>query len=57
MTGGSSGGPWFIQGATLKTSEPVQNSINSYGYNGSAVMYGPYWGSVINDTYNIAAAS
>ncbi|MDJ0457119.1 hypothetical protein PUN71_007915 [Arthrobacter sp. NQ7] len=53
MTGGSSGGPWFIG----TSSEGVQNSINSYGYNGSAVMYGPYWGSVIQATYTSAAAS
>jgi hypothetical protein len=53
MTGGSSGGPWFIG----TNSDGVQNSINSYGYNRSAVMYGPYWGSVIQSTYNSAAAS
>jgi hypothetical protein len=53
MTGGSSGGPWFIG----TDSEGLQNSINSYGYNGSAVMYGPYWGKVIKATYDKAAAS
>ncbi|MDQ0665302.1 hypothetical protein QFZ35_003800 [Arthrobacter ulcerisalmonis] len=53
MTGGSSGGPWFIG----TSSGGVQNSINSYGYNRSAVMYGPYWGSVIQATYNSAAVS
>ncbi|MFF2345211.1 hypothetical protein [Pseudarthrobacter sp. NPDC058119] len=53
MTGGSSGGPWFIGSG----SGGVQNSINSYGYNRSAVMYGPYWGSVIQSTYANAAAS
>jgi hypothetical protein len=53
MTGGSSGGPWFLGGS----SEGYQNSINSYGYNGSNVMYGPYWGSVIQDTYDIAEAA
>ena len=53
MTGGSSGGPWFIG----TSSDGVQNSINSYGYNRSAVMYGPYWGSVIQSTYNSAAAA
>ncbi|HJW00493.1 MAG TPA: hypothetical protein VJ617_15485 [Arthrobacter sp.] len=60
MTGGSSGGPWFIQGSTPETSgsNGLQNSINSYGYSGgSAVMYGPYWGTVIQDTYKSAAAS
>lgn len=54
MTGGSSGGPWFIG----SSSGGLQNSINSYGYSGgSAVMYGPYWGKVIQQTYNSAAAS
>ncbi|TQJ57967.1 V8-like Glu-specific endopeptidase [Arthrobacter sp. SLBN-83] len=53
MTGGSSGGPWFIG----VDSDGVQNSINSYGYNGSPVMYGPYWGTVIQDTFKRAAKS
>ena len=53
MTGGSSGGPWFIGTG----SDGLQNSINSYGYNRSAVMYGPYWGTVIHDAYNFAAAA
>ncbi|MDQ0924446.1 hypothetical protein QF038_002954 [Pseudarthrobacter sp. W1I19] len=53
MTGGSSGGPWFIGTSSAGT----QNSINSYGYDRSAVMYGPYWGSVIQQAYNSAAAS
>ncbi|MGX1161956.1 V8-like Glu-specific endopeptidase [Arthrobacter sp. SLBN-100] len=53
MNGGSSGGPWFI--GTSATG--LQNSINSYGYNGSVVMYGPYWGDVIQQTYASAAKS
>ena len=53
MTGGSSGGPWFIGSG----SDGLQNSINSYGYNGSSVMYGPYWGTVIQDTFKRAAKS
>ena len=54
MTGGSSGGPWFI-GAS---SSGYQNSVNSYGYgSNSTKMYGPYWGSVIQATYTSAAAS
>jgi hypothetical protein len=57
MTGGSSGGPWFIEGTVLKNGAPVQNSINSYGYNRAGFMYGPYWGSVIQQTYNEAARS
>ena len=48
MTGGSSGGPWFIgSGPTGK-----QNSINSFGYDGVAnTMFAPYWGSVIQAAY------
>ncbi|WP_258805191.1 trypsin-like serine peptidase [Pseudarthrobacter sp. NS4] len=53
MTGGSSGGPWFIG----TDSSGIQNSVNSYGYKSSAVMYGPYWGSIIEATYNSAAIS
>jgi hypothetical protein len=53
MTGGSSGGPWFIG----SNATGLQNSINSYGYNRSPVMYGPYWGTVIQQTYASAAAS
>jgi hypothetical protein len=50
MTGGSSGGPWFTGG--------VQNSINSFGYDGVAnTMFGPYWGSVIQGAYNAAATA
>lgn len=50
MTGGSSGGPWLL-------SNGLQNSINSYGYNDSNVMYGPYWGADIQKTYFIAQAA
>jgi len=54
MTGGSSGGPWFIG----TSSSGYQNSINSYGYgSNSTKMYGPYWGSVIQQAYTAAAAS
>lgn len=52
MTGGSSGGPWF----TGTSSTGYQNSVNSYGYgSNSTTMYGPYWGAVIQDTYNSAS--
>ncbi|MDI3212330.1 hypothetical protein [Arthrobacter sp. AL12] len=54
MTGGSSGGPWFIG----SSSTGYQNSVNSYGYgSNSTKMYGPYWGSVIQQAYTTAAAS
>lgn len=50
MTGGSSGGPWLLNSG-------YQNSVNSYGYSGSGVMFGPYWGEVIEETYTIAQAA
>lgn len=50
MTGGSSGGPWLLGNG-------LQNSINSYGYNDSNVMYGPYWGADIHKAYDIAQAA
>jgi V8-like Glu-specific endopeptidase len=59
MTGGSSGGPWFInfdEGSGIGT----LNSLNSFRYttlglfdNGS--MYGPYFGSVIQSLYESAS--
>lgn len=53
MTGGSSGGPWFIGTG----SKGLQNSINSYGYDGLQAMFGPYWGSAIQNTYKTAAVA
>ncbi|MEE2570726.1 hypothetical protein V1638_15170 [Pseudarthrobacter sp. J64] len=54
MTGGSSGGPWFIG----TNSSGYQNSVNSYGYGTrSTTMYGPYWGTAIQQVYTSAAAS
>jgi hypothetical protein len=54
MTGGSSGGPWFIG----TSSGGYQNSVNSYGYGSkSTKMYGPYWGSVIQQTYTTASTA
>lgn len=51
MTGGSSGGPWFL-------SSGVQNSINSFGYDAvSNTMFGPYWGSVIQGAYDSASTA
>ncbi|MDQ0029724.1 trypsin-like serine peptidase [Arthrobacter bambusae] len=54
MTGGSSGGPWFIG----TNSGGYQNSVNSYGYgSNSATMFGPYWGTVIQGTYQTASTA
>ena len=53
MTGGSSGGPWMIGSG----STGLQNSVNSFGYNNIAnTMFGPYWGSVIQNAYVVASA-
>lgn len=56
MKGGSSGGPWLIQGGN-SAYVGYQNSINSFSYKGSNVMYGPYWGQEIQDTYTEASKS
>lgn len=54
MTGGSSGGPWMVDSGR----DSYQNSITSYGYpGGPAVIYGPYWGSVIREAYDSASTS
>ncbi|GAB2733603.1 trypsin-like serine peptidase [Arthrobacter bambusae] len=54
MTGGSSGGPWFIG----TSANGYQNSVNSYGYgSNSTKMYGPYWGAVIQGTYQTASTA
>ncbi|MET1087266.1 MAG: hypothetical protein ABWY04_09110 [Arthrobacter sp.] len=53
MTSGSSGGPWFIGSGP----GGLQNSINSYAYSGSKVMYGPYWGASIEEAYDVASQS
>jgi V8-like Glu-specific endopeptidase len=56
MTGGSSGGPWFIN-YTESTGIGTLNSLNSFKYNGGPLsnrMFGPYFGSVIQGVYNAA---
>ena len=53
MTGGSSGGPWFSAPA-LRLPELHQQLWLRHR---STKMYGPYWGSVIQQTYTTAAAS
>lgn len=52
MTGGSSGGPWFVGSGASGT----QNSVNSFGYSTQKnVMYGPYFGSSIQSAYTAAS--
>jgi len=54
MTGGSSGGPWLI-GYNAGSGVGTLNSVNSFGYRGlKDVMWGPYFGSVIQSAYNTA---
>ncbi len=56
MTGGSSGGPWFINYSEASGIGTL-NSLNSFKYNGGPVsnqMFGPYFGSVIQGVYNEA---
>lgn len=54
MTGGSSGGPWFVGDGP----SGYQISVNSFGYNSQPnVMYGPYLGDVAQQVYDEAAAA
>ena len=54
MTGGSSGGPWFLN-FDEATGTGVQNSVNSFGYNFlPGYMFGPYFGAAAQDLYNAA---
>lgn len=53
MTGGSSGGPWFIGDGP----DGAQNSVNSYSYRDDPdTMYGPYFGPAVEDVYTYAAS-
>ncbi|MFD5822045.1 trypsin-like serine peptidase [Nesterenkonia xinjiangensis] len=52
MTGGSSGGPWFLGTG----SAGAQNSVNSYGYTFLPdVMFGPYFGAEAEQVYDYAS--
>ncbi|WP_433326622.1 trypsin-like serine peptidase [Spirillospora sp. CA-294931] len=55
MTGGSSGGPWFL---TFNEADGtgIQNSVNSFKYNFLPnYMFGPYFGADAQSVYNQAA--
>jgi len=57
MTGGSSGGPWFLQ-FTESTGLGTQNSVNSFKYNFAPFwMFGPYFGADAQNLYNSAQTS
>ncbi|MFF5988610.1 trypsin-like serine peptidase [Prauserella flavalba] len=54
MTGGSSGGPWFL-GFDEATGLGVQASVNSFGYTFlPGYMFGPYFGSDAQALYDTA---
>lgn len=57
MTGGSSGGPWFLK-YNESTGIGLTNSLNSFKYEillfGGDKMYGPYFGSAAQSVYNSA---
>jgi V8-like Glu-specific endopeptidase len=57
MTGGSSGGPWFLS-FNESTGEGIQNSVNSFKYNFAQIwMFGPYFGTDAQNLYNAAQTS
>ncbi len=59
MTGGSSGGPWFL-GYSTATGVGTLNSVNSFKYTGGkfrSYMWGPYLGSTAQAVYNTAQTS
>jgi V8-like Glu-specific endopeptidase len=58
MTGGSSGGPWFVN-YDEATGLGTLNSVNSFKYRGGnmrSYMFGPYLGSVAQSLYASASS-
>ena len=59
MTGGSSGGPWFVN-FSPSTGTGSLNSVNSFKYTAgkfTKYMFGPYFGSYARKTYTAAATA
>ncbi len=57
LNGGSSGGPWFRDFVT-NTGVGTVTSVNSYTYRGvKNRMFGPYLGSLAQNTFNTAKAA
>ena len=59
MTGGSSGGPWFVNLASGGAPGSL-NSVNSFKYTAgrfAKYMYGPYLGAYAQKTYDAAKAA
>lgn len=56
MTGGSSGGPWFLT-FNEGSGTGILNSVNSFGYTFlPGYMFGPYFGAEAQELYNRAQA-
>ncbi len=58
LTGGSSGGPWFVS-YSEPTGVGTLNSVNSFKYRGGSMrnyMFGPYLGDVAQTLYSSAAS-
>ena len=59
MTGGSSGGPWYV-GFGAAGSQGSLNSVNSFKYTSgkfAKYMFGPYFDAYTQKTYNAAKAA
>ncbi|NRQ37968.1 peptidase [Nonomuraea sp. NN258] len=57
MTGGSSGGPWFVN-FNESTGLGTQNSVNSFKYNFAPNwMFGPYFGNEAQAVYQAAQST
>jgi V8-like Glu-specific endopeptidase len=57
MTGGASGGPWFLQFSEA-SGTGVLNSVNSYKINFISIwMFGPYFGTDAQNLYTTAQAA
>ena len=56
MTGGSSGGPWFICGTDAPAASRTPSTAMATAA-GPPRCIGPYWGSVIQQAYDRAAAA
>jgi hypothetical protein len=55
MTGGSSGGPWFV-GFDATGNTGTLSSLNSYGYSGVQAMHGPKFNAKTQATWNAAVS-
>ena len=54
MTGGSSGGPWL---SNFEAGTTTLSSLNSYGYSGQSVMYGPKFNDRTSATWTTAKSA